>query len=194
MQYTSAITTVFLLVFFGMLMRAAQQGQPTAETMPGFLVFRHHILLRGFFVFATFGIPLGLTTLVVAFPPKNQGEYDAIVGLYALSTVLSVLSAVCLWETTRFALVVGPDGLDCRSPWWGRQFIRWNEVDQVAHNPLLGWFVIRAGDGRKFRVSSLVTGLNALLEVCEERLPAKKLTPAKSGYTQLRRPFPEEKG
>jgi hypothetical protein len=92
----------------------------------------------------------------------------------------------------RFALVVSPEGLDCRSPWRGRQLLRWEEVEEVSYNLLLQWFVIRASEGRTFRVHILVSGLNTLLEICERRLSPDQLRRAKAGYTQLGRPFPEE--
>jgi hypothetical protein len=188
MQFTSAIIAVVVVTFLAVLMGAAQRGKPTADPSTGLLVFRHNILLRGFALFTAFGIPIGITALVIAKPPKNQDDYLAIFGLYAL---FAALGGPLLWETMRFALVVGPDGLDGRSPWRGRNFFRWEEVEQVSYNPLLGWFVIRGAGGRKIRVSALVTGLNAFLEACEKRLPPDKLRRAKGGYNVLGRPFPE---
>ncbi|VTR96740.1 hypothetical protein [Tuwongella immobilis] len=189
-QYISAIVGVVVVTFLAILMGAAQRGKPTTDRSTGFLVFRHHILLRLFSLVAAFGIPLVLTALVIANPPENQSDTIAILGIYAM---FGVLSAPLLWESMRFALVVSPEGLDCHSPWRGQQFIRWEEVEQVSYSSLLGWFVIRADGGRKFRVSAMIPGLNAFLEACEQRVSPAQLSRAKAGYTLLGRPFREEK-
>lgn len=188
-QYVSAIVSLLLVVFMGILMGAAQHGKPTVEPGTGFLGFRHHLLLRSFSLLMAFGIPIGITILVFIKPPTNQRDYIAIFGLYALFAVLTV---PLLWESMRFSLVVGPEGLDCRSPWRARQFYRWEEVEKLSYNFLLGLFVIHAVGGRKFRVLVLVPGLNAFLEACERRLSPDKLKRAKAGYDQLGRAFPGE--
>src|SRR4051794_17696927 len=109
--FTSAIVAVVVMTFLAILMGAAQRGKPTADPSTGFLVFRHNIFLRGFALFAAFGIPIGIPALVIAKPPKTQGDSLVIFGIYAL---FAVLSAPLLWESMRFALVVSPEGLDCR--------------------------------------------------------------------------------
>lgn len=181
------VSGVGAYVFLAILMAAAKRGKPTTNPGTSFLTFRHHILLRGFSLFLAFGMPIGITALIIAMPPKDQGDYLAILIIYALFAALGV---PLLWESMRFALVIGPKGLDCHSPWRSRQFILWDEVEEVSYNPLLAWHVIRAVGGEKFRVPALVSGLNAFLEACEQRLPPAKLRRAKAGYTQLGRTFP----
>lgn len=79
------------------------------------------------------------------------------------------------------------------SPWRGRQTIRWSEVERLSYNLGLGYFVVCATDGRKFRISALVAGLNTFLETCERDLSVEQLRPAKHGYNYVGRPFPENK-
>jgi hypothetical protein len=166
---------------------AAQRGKPTADPETGTLLFRHSLLLRGFALFAAFGVPLAITILVFFNPPKNEGDVWAIVGLYAL---FAFLSAPLLWESLRFALTTSPEGLDCQSPWRGRQFLYWDEIEEISYSSMNSWFVIRAVDGWKFRVSLLVPGLSDFLEECERHLSPEMLDNARTGYDRLGRTFP----
>jgi hypothetical protein len=187
-DYFFLIVAVPVIGFLGLLMWAAQRGRPV-EGPGGTLVFRHGLLLRGFAMVMAFGIPLGITILVLFNPPKKEGDLTAIVCLYAL---FGVLSAPLLWEAMRFSLTVSPEGLDCRSPWRGHRFLPWEEVKEVSYNATNSWFVIRARDGWKFRPSILVPGLAKFLEACERRLPLSALANAEEGYRRVRRPFPRE--
>jgi hypothetical protein len=191
------VDTVFVLAigaavvgFLGLLLWAARAGRPAAGPEPGALLFRHGLLLRGFALFAAFGIPLAITALVFVFPPQKEGDVGAIIGVYSL---FGGLSAPLLWEAMRFALLVSPRGLVCRSPWRRGRSLTWGEVEEVSFSPGNSWFVIRARDGWKFRVPTLVPGLTRFLEACERHLPAAALVAALPGYQRLRRPFPERR-
>ncbi len=60
-QYGSAVTAVVVMGFLAILMGAARRGQPVADPITGLPVLRHNFLLRGFSLFAAFGIPIGTT-------------------------------------------------------------------------------------------------------------------------------------
>ena len=186
-DYFFLIVAVPAIGFLSLLLWAARRGRP-AEGPGATLVFRHGLLLRGFSLFAAFGIPLGITVLVLFNPPKQDGDVTAILCLYGL---FAVLSAPLLWESMRFSLAVTPEGLDCRSPWRGHRFLAWHEVKEVSFNPTNSWFVIRAHDGWKFRPSILVPGLARFLEQCERHLPLSALANAVEGYRRVGRPFPQ---
>jgi hypothetical protein len=187
---TSGIVAGVVCAVMAFLLQAARQGQPVTDSSTGFQVFRHHIFVRGLGVFTAFVVPIAITILVIAKPPQNDREYIAVFFLYGL---FAVLSAPLLWESTRFALTITPEGLDCRSPWRRRQFFAWKEVEEISFTAFGGWFVIHAAGGRKFRVQAIVPGLGAFLEACEQRLPPEAFRRAKAGYAQLQRPLPASK-
>lgn len=188
-RFASPIICMLVIFILSGMLGAAQRGKQVTEAGTGFLVFRYHLILRSFALFMAFGVPIGITALVLAKPPKDESEHQAVFGLYAL---FAALSAPLLWETMRFALVVSPDGLDCRSPWRPRLFIRWEEIKRVSYSPSLSWFVISATGGNTFRLSIFVAGLSSFLEACEQNVSLDKLNRAKDGYKMLRRPFPTE--
>jgi Bacterial PH domain len=188
-QYVPAIVAAVLIAFQFILVVALVRSQPTVEPKTGFLVFRYHVLARGFVAVFAVGAPIAITALAIAKPPQDQDDYLALFGLFALSAALIV---PMLWETMRFVLVVSPEGLDCRSPWRGRQFIRWDEVERMSHNSALSWYVIRAVGGRTIRVSTAVSGMRSFLLECLQQLPPDKLRWAKAVHTQPARPLPDE--
>jgi hypothetical protein len=180
---------VVMIGFMSAITTAAQRGAPITNPDTGSLVFRYTLLLRVGSVCAVLGAPAGLTALLVVHPPKDQGDIIAVVLAYAMLTAPWV---ALVWDVFRFRLVVGPDGLDCRSPWRRRTFIRWTDVADVSFNGPVGWFEVRATDGRTFRTSALMGGLDAFLEACEQHLAPNQLEPARDAYVYLERSFPGE--
>lgn len=67
----------------------------------------------------------------------------------------------------------------------------WPEVEQVSYSSVNSWFIIRAADGWKFRVSVLVPGVSQFLAECENHLAPADLAKARPGYQLLGRPFPD---
>jgi hypothetical protein len=181
------IVSVVVIAAMVMLFSVANRGQPSASSGTGRLVYRYPEAIQMLAFVLAVVPPMLVTALWVAMPPKNPGEYRVVILLYALGIVIS---GPLLWELVRFSMAVGPDGIEGRSPWRGRQAILWREVAGLSYNPILGYLVVRTHDGCKFRVSLLVGGLNSFLETCERHLPVDTLRRAKSVYNTLGRPFP----
>ena len=172
--------------FFAVLFLIAQRGGPVGDPENGTYLFRHSILLRGFALFAAFGIPIGITLLVIFNPPKGEGDVGAIIVIYAL---FAVLSFPLLWESMRFALLLMPDGLYCKSPWRGSRYLTWAEIQEIDFSAMSSWFIIRAVDGWTFRVYTLVPSIGRFLEECGKYLPPEALRKAKAGYERYGLPF-----
>src|SRR5438128_198441 len=141
--FTPMFIVVGVASTLGLLMWAAQRGRPVVDFETGALQFRHSGLFRGISYFFAFGPPLGITALVVFNPPKNDGEVLIVAGLYAF---FAVLSTPLLWESVCFSLTVSAEGLDCQSPWRGRHFFAWSEVEEVKFSSVNSWFIIRGRD------------------------------------------------
>ena len=179
-----AVCVVFLL---GIMAWAAKRGRPTAGGEEHSVVFRYNIVLRVFAFLAAFGIPIGITALVIAFPPRRE-EIGYVIGVYA---IFAGLSLPLYWETSRHYVLISPEGIERRSAWFGFRFIAWDEVAKVTYSQVNAWFVFHAENGEKIRVSALISGLNDLLRLVEMRLPARVLREARAGYERLGRPFPK---
>jgi len=179
----SAITTTLLAI----VIKAAQRGRPAVVPESGNLVFRHHFFFRLIALTISVGAPIAITALYYVSPPKNESD---ILIAYLLFLGLGL---PLLWETMWFSLVVGPDGLDCRSPWQGRQFIEWGDVKDLSFNRSMNWFVIRATGGRTFRVPAFVSAVSTFLHAFELALPPGKLRQARPGYVYVGRVFPGER-
>jgi hypothetical protein len=169
------------------LLWAASRGRPTIVSDDGSLLFRHNIAFRWFSLFVALGIPLAITVLVFYKPPQNDDDLWAILGIYALSAVCGL---PLWWESSRFALILTPLGMECLSPWRKRLFFAWDEIEELSFSSMNQWFIVRARYGRKFRVPILVSGLSDFLAQCEQHLVPDQLREAKVGYMQVGRCFP----
>jgi Bacterial PH domain len=177
---------VVSIVLVCVIVAAARRGNP-ADPAADTLVFRYPPRWRWWSVCFALA-PLGVITgMVVAHPPQDWEDVIYIALSYAM---FGGLSGVLLWDVFRFRLEVGPDGFDCRSPWRPHSFIRWTEVVDVSFNSPLGWFEVRATDGRAVRLPALVGALETFLERCEQRLTPSQLEPSRPAYTFLDRTFP----
>ncbi len=166
---------------------AARRRIPAADPAADTLVFRYPSRWRRGSVCFALGLLGAVTGMVVAHPPR---DWEDVVYIALSYVMFGSLGGVLLWDVCRFRLEVGPDGFDCRSPWRPHRFIRWAEVVDVSFNSPLGWFEVRATDGRDIRLPALVGALEMFLERCEQRLTPSQLEPALRAYIFLDRPFP----
>lgn len=182
-QYLPAIVGAVVCFFITLLMGAAARGAPATDSIHGLLVFRHHIVLRIFAFVAAIGIPLALTVLVIINPPGRQ-RVPIVLMIYGL---FAVITAPLLWPTWRYYLKIGPEGMESRGSWWGREKLNWNEIEKVSYSAVCGWFTVYGTNRRKI----LIPGLPVFLEECEKHLPPQAMAPAAVGYAALGRKLPE---
>jgi hypothetical protein len=179
----AAVVVPFVLIFILLIARA---GGPAEG--PRSLVFRYGAWLRVMSGALLFGPLIGITVLVFCFPPKNEAEFYAIAGCYALFTCLGV---PLVWETMRWKLVLDDAGLTCHSPWRGRFFIAWPEVREVVWAQMGSYFIIK-GRERWFRVSPMASGVSRLLGELEKRVGVEKMRGALPGHAMVGRPLPAD--
>lgn len=180
------VATVTLVVVFALAF-AAYYGRPRIAANAQAILLRHNALFRGVTLVMVLGVPLGFTILVW-FVPLLRSEVPYLLGLYL---PLIGLSLALYWESHRFYLLLTPDGVKCRSPWRGRRFFSWSDVESVSFSSINSWFVVRAAAGGKMRVHSYVAGVAEFLRIIELRMPAQAFRDARPGYARLGRTFPQ---
>ena len=166
---------------------AARRGRPTAHPESGTLVFRNTPFHRWGAVGAVVAAGAGVTAVAVVHPPEAAADVVSIALSYAMFVGLT---GALVWDAFRLRLAVGPDGLDVRSPWRCRRFVRWADVRDVSFTGPLTWFEVRTTGGDRVRVPAHLGGLDAFLGACEEHLTPSQLEPALAAYVYLGRPFP----
>src|SRR5262245_41139141 len=181
-----SLITIAVIGLLGLIVWAGRHGRPRPGFGPHTLLFRYNALFRWFTYFAAFANPVGLTVGLYFHPPRGVERWYVLV-LY-LGTAALTLPLV--WEASRFYVLITPDGLEGRSAWRGCRFFSWDDVQEVSYSTVNSWFVFRAADGDKIRVSGFVAGLKSLLGLVEMRVPASVLKNARNGYEKLGRPFP----
>ena len=177
------IAFVVAAVLMGVMV-LARAGRPVERQ--GRLIFTYGLPLKILSAVLLFGPLIGITVLVIVFPPKKDGDIYAIAGCYAL---FGCLGLPLFWEMMRFALVIDDDGLTCHSPWRGQFYIAWPEVRELTWTTMGSYFIIK-GEHRWFRVSQMTAGLSAMLAEFEKRLPPEKMRGTMRGYAVAGRTFP----
>ena len=165
---------------------SARRGLP--RLLPGdqALLLRHNSLFRWSILAVAVLLPAGLTAYVY-FSALFRRDVPFILGMYLVTAGLSTL---LVWEAGRFYLLATPAGLEGRSAWRGVRVIAWDDLDSIVYRPLNAWFEFRGRAGERVRVVAFAAGMNELLRVVEENVPASSLVAARSGYARLGRRFP----
>jgi hypothetical protein len=180
------LIAIGVIAILGLMAWAARRGRPSPGPNDNSVIFCYNFVLRGFAFFAAFGIPTGVTILVFLFPPRGV-EVWYVAGVYAL---FAALSLPLYWETSRFYVLITPEAIERRSPWFSYRSIAWEDIAEVSFSSVNAWFIFLSKNGEKIRVHTLITGLDDLLRLVELRIPAERLRKARVGYERVRRQFP----
>jgi len=172
---------------FALLSWAALRGRPTVDPQGGTLLFRYSTAARRFAVALALCPTLFILALMLSRPIKDEWDVMALIGVVVL---FPSIAGPFLWEFMRWAVIVSREGLDCRSPWRGRKFIGWRDIEEVSYGANSKWFIIRTTQGRTFHVSIWISGISEFLANCEYHLEPSLLRRAKAGYHEIGRPFP----
>lgn len=188
MDGSYALIAVAIAALNAVLVCAAKRGKPTSDADGVTTVFRHGAILRGVSWFATLLIPPLFTLLAYLGMPPEDRFVAAFVGIYLL---FFLIGASMLWETLRYSITVSDSGLDCRSAWRSRRFLKWSQVRQITCKPQAVFFVIHATDDWTIQVSFWLPGIERFFEYCERHLPIWALREARPAYERLERTFPD---
>ena len=87
-----------------------------------------------------------------------------VVGAAILSAVVGMVV-----EFTRVRIEWTDATVSVTSPWAAPRSIHWDEIVEVTYSPTAGWFVVRARQGAKIRLSKLLGGLGDLFHEMKMR-------------------------
>lgn len=152
------------------------------------LIFRYSAAARFAVISLAIAFALFLCFLVYKIPIKDQNDEYALCGMIAL---FFLLSGPLVWDFTRFSIVVSPEGLDFHSPWRPGFFMAWQDVEEVKYSLMWQWFTIRSTHGQKIHVGKWIGGIADFLLELTRHLDPAVLKKAKSGFTIVGLPFPE---
>ena len=180
------LMTGCLLALVSLIALLARQGLPRLAPGARDLLFRHNSLFRSITFLAAFGLPIGLTAVLLLYPPQ-RAEVPYFVAVYL---IFAALTLPFVWEAGRYYLLVTSTGREGRAPWRGSRSIAWDDLSAMGYSGVNAWFEFQSEDGDRIRVHSFVAGLNDLLATVEARVPSRALKGARSGYARVGRPFP----
>jgi len=148
------------------LLRGAWRSVPPAPDGSLRLTYGRGVTALGVFVllFVAF-----LACFAVVSPPRNRGDVTALVGLVV---GFGVPGAYLVATGRRASLQVTKHGVIATGTWRPARAVAWEDVARVHFSRGLGYLVLTGRDGRKVRVSPLLTGFLPFLDLLVERLGA----------------------
>lgn len=168
-------------------LRTDGERDPWEEGAPEIVRIHYGLVLTFFGWLALFGIPIFAASAAFA---KPAGEWSECRSILFLLGLFIPMGAATLWEYRRYLLTATEAGLDCRSAWRRRRFLPWSEIQELSYSQASYWFILRARDGWKFRMSIYVENPSLLLAILERHLTPEQLLPALNGYAAVCKPFP----
>lgn len=184
---TYGLIAASVIILMAVMSWAAQRGRPAARAGGRTLVFRYNFVFRWFALFAAFGVPAGITMLVVTFRPRG----DDVWYVFAIYALFASVGLPLFWETSRYYVRVTPTEIERRSAWSGVRTLAWDEIREVTYSSFNAWFAFVAESGETIRVHGLISGMSELLRYVESRLSPATLAKARAGYERFNRPLPK---
>jgi hypothetical protein len=86
--------------------------------------------------------------------------------------IMNLINGALIVETSLVTVSWTEQGIAIRSPWARARSISWQDVEGVTYSESMRWFVVRAKDGTKLRVSLYLGGIGQLLEAFSRHLAA----------------------
>ncbi len=114
---------------------------------------------------------IGMYALILAYAGLPEGGDVPV----ALGTVLLFAALLGPIAITIFGSYVrlSPSGIESRSPWSGRKYARWGDVESITWSETGGWYKVHTFHGT-IRVDAFMNGVQEFLEFARLRVPADK--------------------
>jgi len=126
---------------------------------------------------------VGIGVLATIWPPKDQGEWIAVLGMIA---GFGGLGAALINEG-RAQIRLSADGIRTMSPWRGAIDISWEMVRHVHYSRSAQWFVIKDKAGQVIRAHNYMVGIDSLLAYFQDQLDSDLYQEAKATYESIMR-------
>jgi hypothetical protein len=150
---SAAISLAVPAVLKGLLSGRSARGEARA----GKVVLRYGPTFRRACVGLLVVPIVGIAALAVAFPPSTPTDVKAVLGMFALFTVLGVPLVV---EALGVEITLDARGIARRSPWSRDVFVPWEQVRRVVWSESARWWVVEAEGGARVRLHEFLSGLD----------------------------------
>jgi hypothetical protein len=151
---SAAAASAVSLVMARVLSRRNASAREIAET--GEAVMEYSRSLRRLpLAGSVFWIGLSIF-LAFAVPPPSEQDAPILAVVVVLVVLSIVVLTIEMWGAT---IRISRHGIERRSPWRGRLYLLWQEVDRVTYSPSAQWFTVRGPRGT-IHVHELVDGLS----------------------------------
>lgn len=136
---------------------------------------RHAGLMKGEAVVVGYGWVLRILALVclVAFigfviAARLGGGNERVQALFLF---FALMTAACVLEFCFTKLLVLPEKLERRTIWRRASDLKWKDIVSVTWSDSAQWFCLRAADGEKAYVHSMMNGIGAIADMVLKLVP-----------------------
>lgn len=124
---------------------------------------------------------LGLTSLLIKNPIKDDGDFSAVVGLYV---AILIFGAYFYIELFTVKILVSKNGIFGTSGWRGTREYSWQEIEEISYSPASMWFKVSSRKSAPLRIHALITGIDTFQKFYIENLPEEKWIEAHNKFAQ----------
>ena len=110
-------------------------------------------------------LPLAIVILVILCPPKRAEEYWIASGLAIFFGVIGLIVGM---QYRKSYAIISMQGIEKYSPWLGRRFMEWSEVERFETLPY-GLLIIYGSNRKKLRFPVCWGGSAVLIEEIKKR-------------------------
>ena len=100
---------------------------------------------------------------------ERRSELYSVIGLIV---GFGTGAAYCFGEYFFTRGTYDDDGIDFSTPWTGRKTERWHDLIAVDFNATANWYVLTFRSGNKIRISTMLSGHGAVLDVLDAKASA----------------------
>jgi Bacterial PH domain len=158
------IAVTFLINY---LTRAGLRSKPTVDPATGASIYTY---VRGTKILMLIGIILPVFMGAVSLSLYRGGDSDYSVWLI-ICLIFAAMTAWALLEVFVVRLIVSEEGITSVSPWTGRRFFRWDEIEQIRYSKFSRWYVIAGPARKKIYASEYLNGFGHLSAEFSRRIP-----------------------
>lgn len=168
--FDKALTGIAVAVVLTYLTAAILRSKPVIDPATGARVFRY---ARGSKALALISLILPGFMGAGAFILYREGESDYWVW-FIIGLIFAALSGGALLECFVARLVVTGEGIKSVSPWRGKRFLRWDEIESIRYSNSSQTYVITGTSRKKIRVLQGLDRFGLLIGEFRRKIPQER--------------------
>ena len=152
------------------LTTAALRSKPTIDPATGAGIYTYGRASKALGLFSLI-LPAFMGMLSLILYRKGESDYPTWL---IICLIFAAMSAWALLEFFVVRLIVSEEGIKSISPWTGRRFFRWDEIESIRYSKVSRWYVITGPARKKIYASEYLKGFGHLGAELRKKIPRER--------------------